>query len=149
LPRLRCHSAGQAYKASFAQASRSLQEIDVLVNSAGLALGVAPAQFSGFAGLGNNDRTEYKKDWLRVTFEPLLPSMVTRLPGAYSIIGSTRETGPSGFGKPMVALKAFVQNFSRATACGLLGKHVRAPILNQAMAETNFLMSVSTVTQKS
>ena len=112
------------------------QEIDVLVNSAGLALGLEPAHEVDF------------KDWetmidtnitglLRVT-RAVLPSMVARNTGHIFNIGSTAGNWPYPGGNTYGGTKAFVQNFSRGLRADLLGKNVRVSNIEPGMSETNF-----------
>lgn len=120
----------------FAQLPEAFKEIDVLVNSAGLALGVAPAHLVDFADWETMIDKNIK-GLLRVT-RAVLPSMVERDTGHIINIGSTAGNWPYPGGNTYGATKAFVQNFSRALRADLLGKHVRVTNIEPGMAETNF-----------
>lgn len=120
----------------FAELPAAFQPIDVLVNSAGLALGLEPA-FE--ADLGNWEAMidTNVTGLLRVT-RAVLPTMVERDTGHIINIGSTAGNWPYPGGNAYGATKAFVQNFSRALRADLLGKHVRVTNIEPGMAQTNF-----------
>lgn len=120
----------------FAQLPAQFQQIDVLVNSAGLALGVEPAFAADFANWEAMIETNIT-GVLRVS-RAVLPSMVARDSGHIINIGSTAGNWPYPGGNAYGATKAFVQNFSRALRADLLGKHVRVTNIEPGMAQTNF-----------
>lgn len=120
----------------FAQLPAQFQQIDVLVNSAGLALGVEPAFAADFANWEAMIETNIT-GVLRVS-RAVLPSMVERDSGHIINIGSTAGNWPYPGGNAYGATKAFVQNFSRALRADLLGKHVRVTNIEPGMAQTNF-----------
>lgn len=120
----------------FEQLPEAFQGIDILINNAGLALGVEPF-----------DKTQ-ADDWstmvetnvmglLRVTHR-VLPGMVARNCGHIINIGSTAGNWPYPGSNVYGASKAFVQNFSRGLRADLLGKQVRVSNIEPGMAETNF-----------
>lgn len=120
----------------FANLPADFQQIDVLVNSAGLALGVEPAfdaDFSNWETMIDTNITGL----LRVT-RAVLPTMVERDTGHIINIGSTAGNWPYPGGNTYGGTKAFVQNFSRALRADLLGKHVRVSNIEPGMAQTNF-----------
>ena len=114
----------------------TFKEIDVLVNSAGLALGMGPAHEVEFSDWETMIDTNIK-GVLRVT-RAVLPSMVARDTGHVINIGSTAGNWPYPGGNTYGGTKAFIQNFSRALRADLLGKHVRVSNIEPGMAETNF-----------
>lgn len=120
----------------FAELPAEFQQIDVLINSAGLALGLEPA-FE--ADLGNWEAMidTNVTGLLRVT-RAVLPAMVERDTGHIINIGSTAGNWPYPGGNAYGATKAFVQNFSRSLRADLLGKHVRVTNIEPGMAQTNF-----------
>lgn len=120
----------------FANLPQEFQNIDVLVNSAGLALGLEPAHEVDFANWETMVDTNIT-GLLRVT-RAVLPSMVRRDTGHIINIGSTAGNWPYPGGNTYGATKAFVQNFSRALRADLLGKHVRVSNIEPGMAQTNF-----------
>lgn len=126
----------ESVQSFFAELPDAFKEIDVLVNSAGLALGIAPAHLVDFADWETMIDTNIK-GLLRVT-RAVLPSMVERDTGHIINIGSTAGNWPYPGGNTYGATKAFVQNFSRALRADLLGKHVRVTNIEPGLAETNF-----------
>lgn len=120
----------------FENLPKQYRQIDVLVNSAGLALGIEPAHEADFANWDAMIETNIT-GLLRVT-RAVLPAMVERDTGHIINIGSTAGNWPYPGGNTYGATKAFVQNFSRALRADLLGKHVRVSNIEPGMAQTNF-----------
>ena len=100
------------------------QPIDVLINNAGLALGVAPAQQSSLADWETMIATNVTG--LVTLTHLLLPSMVARNSGMIinigSVAGSTAYPGGNVYG----ATKAFVGQFTQNLRADLAGTGVRA-----------------------
>ncbi|GAB30176.1 NADP-dependent 3-hydroxy acid dehydrogenase [Acetobacter pasteurianus] len=100
------------------------QEVDVLVNNAGLALGLEKAWETNL------------QDWQRMIAtnvtgmveitRALLPGMVARNWGHVVALGSTAGTYPYPGSNVYGASKAFVEQFMRNLRSDLLGKQVRA-----------------------
>lgn len=126
----------ESVAALFANLPDKFRNVDVLVNSAGLALGIAPAHLVDFLDWETMIDTNVT-GLLRVT-RAVLPSMVERNTGHIINIGSTAGNWPYPGGNTYGATKAFVQNFSRALRADLLGKQVRVTNIEPGMAETNF-----------
>ena len=120
----------------FTNLPAQFQQIDVLVNSAGLALGIEPAHEADLANWEAMIDTNVT-GLLRVT-RAVLPSMVKRDTGHIINIGSTAGNWPYPGGNTYGGTKAFVQNFSRGLRADLLGKHVRVTNIEPGMAQTNF-----------
>ena len=120
----------------FAQLPKDFQNIDVLVNNAGLALGLSPAQEADFTDWETMVNTNIS-GLMRVT-RKVLPSMVARDTGHIINIGSTAGNWPYPGGNAYGASKAFVQSFSRGLRADLLGKHIRVTNIEPGMCETNF-----------
>lgn len=120
----------------FKDLPQAFRDIDVLVNSAGLALGLEPAHEANFAQWQTMIDTNIT-GLLRVT-HAVLPSMVARDTGHIINLGSTAGNWPYPGGNAYGATKAFVQNFSRALRADLLGKHVRVTNIEPGLAETEF-----------
>ncbi len=120
----------------FTDLPAEFSEIDVLVNSAGLALGIEPAHHADFAKWETMINTNIT-GLLRVT-RAVLPAMVARDKGHIFNIGSTAGNWPYPGGNTYGGTKAFVKNFSRGLRADLLGKHVRVTNIEPGMAETNF-----------
>jgi 3-hydroxy acid dehydrogenase/malonic semialdehyde reductase len=99
------------------------REIDVLVNNAGLALGLEPAQS---ASLENWDRMVATNvtGVIHVT-RALLPGMVARDRGHIVTLGSIAGTYPYPGGHVYGATKAFTAQFMLNLKADLVGRHVR------------------------
>ncbi|HVY16261.1 MAG TPA: SDR family NAD(P)-dependent oxidoreductase [Rhodopila sp.] len=107
------------------------QAVDVLVNNAGLALGLDPAQKASMA------------DWDRMVAvnvsavlhmtHALLPGMVARDRGHIINIGSTAGTYPYPGGHVYGASKAFVKQFSLNLRADLIGTGVRVTDLEPGL----------------
>jgi 3-hydroxy acid dehydrogenase/malonic semialdehyde reductase len=98
-------------------------EIDLLVNNAGLALGLEPAQQASLDEWETMVDTNVK-GLLYVT-RALLPGMVARNRGHVVNIGSTAAQFPYPGGNVYGATKAFVYQFSLNLRADLLGTNVR------------------------
>jgi 3-hydroxy acid dehydrogenase/malonic semialdehyde reductase len=98
-------------------------EIDVLVNNAGLARGLAPAQTAKLDDWETMIDTNIKG----VTYitHAVLPGMVARDRGHIVNMGSVAGTWPYAGGNVYGATKAFVRNFSLNLRTDLLGTKVR------------------------
>jgi 3-hydroxy acid dehydrogenase/malonic semialdehyde reductase len=99
------------------------EEIDVLVNNAGLARGLAPAQEAKLDDWEMMIDTNVKG----VTYvtHAVLPRMVARNRGHIVNMGSVAGTWPYPGGNVYGASKAFVRNFSLNLRTDLLGTKVR------------------------
>jgi 3-hydroxy acid dehydrogenase/malonic semialdehyde reductase len=115
-------------KASITAALASLpaewQEIDVLVNNAGLALGTAPAQEASLDDWETMIATNCQG--LVTMTRLLLPGMVARGRGTIINIGSTAGAYPYPGGNVYGATKAFVDQFTLNLRADLVGTGVRA-----------------------
>ena len=99
------------------------QRVDVLVNNAGLALGVSPAQVSKVDDWETMIETNVA-GVARVT-NALLPGMVARDTGHIVNLSSTAATHPYPGGNVYGASKAFVSQFSANLKADLVGTGVR------------------------
>ena len=99
------------------------QAIDVLVNNAGLALGVASAQTASAADWDTMIATNVS-GLVRMT-HALLPGMVERDTGHIINLSSTAALYPYPGGNVYGASKAFVTQFSLNLKCDLVGTGVR------------------------
>ena len=110
--------------------------IDVLVNNAGLALGLEPAHE---ANLDDWDRMiDTNNKGLVYMTRAILPGMVRRNTGLIVNIGSIAGSWPYPGGNVYGATKAFVQQFSRNLRADLLGKNIRVSNIEPGLAETEF-----------
>ena len=98
-------------------------EVDVLVNNAGLALGLGPAQEADLAQWDTMIDTNCK-GLVHMT-RAILPGMVQRQRGHVINIGSTAGNWPYAGGNVYGASKAFVKQFSRNLRTDLFGTPVR------------------------
>lgn len=99
------------------------QDIELLVNNAGLALGLEPAYKCDFADWEQMIATNV----LGLTYltRQILPKMVERKKGHIINIGSIAGTYPYPGGNVYGATKAFVKQFSRNLRADLAGTKVR------------------------
>jgi NADP-dependent 3-hydroxy acid dehydrogenase YdfG len=119
-----------------AAALQGLPEIDVLLNNAGLALGLESAWQADLDDWDTMVDTNIKG--VMYCTRALLPGMVARNRGHIINIGSTAGNWPYPGGHVYGATKAFVQQFSRNLRADLLGTRVRVTNLEPGMAESEF-----------
>ncbi|MGH8126882.1 MAG: SDR family oxidoreductase [Gammaproteobacteria bacterium] len=110
--------------------------IDVLVNNAGLALGLGPAQEASLEDWDTMVDTNIKG--LLYMTRALLPGMVKRGRGHIVNIGSVAADNPYPGGNVYGATKAFVWQFSRNLRADLPGTGVRVTDIAPGLAETEF-----------
>jgi 3-hydroxy acid dehydrogenase/malonic semialdehyde reductase len=126
----------RAAEAAVAALPRDFAAVDVLVNNAGLALGLEPAHRASV------DEWEQMIDTncrgLVVLTRALLPGMVERRRGHVVNIGSVAGTYPYPGGNVYGATKAFVHQFTLNLKADLIGTGVRVTSIEPAMAETEF-----------
>lgn len=101
----------------------SFAEIDLLVNNAGLALGLEPAQQANLDDW--QDMIDTNCTGLVQVTRALLPGMVARNRGHVINIGSTAGNWPYAGGNVYGATKAFVRQFSLNLRTDLHGTAVR------------------------
>jgi 3-hydroxy acid dehydrogenase / malonic semialdehyde reductase len=114
---------GAAVRSAIAGLPAVWAEIDLLVNNAGLARGLAPAQQAKLDDWEMMIDTNIKG----VTYvtHAVLPGMVARNRGHIVNMGSVAGTWPYPGGNVYGATKAFVRNFSLNLRTDLLGTKVR------------------------
>ena len=125
-----------AVKALVQNLPEPFRAVDVLINNAGLALGVAPAYDADLNDWETMVDTNIK-GLMRITHH-LLPGMVERNRGHIINVGSVAGSWPYPGGNVYGGTKAFVQQFSRNLRAELLGKQIRVTNLEPGMAETQF-----------
>ena len=114
-----------------------LRGIDLLVNNAGLALGIAPAPQADLAQWRQMIDTNVTA--LATLTHALLPALVERrgaIVNISSIAGSYPYTGGNVYG----ATKAFVTQFSLGLRSDLHGTGVRVTSIEPGLAETEFTL---------
>ena len=112
------------------------RSIDVLINNAGLALGLEPGHQACLDDWDTMVDTNIKG--LMYCTRLILPGMVSRKCGHIVNIGSTAGSWPYPGGHVYGGTKAFVEQFSRNLRCDLLGTRVRVTCIEPGMAETEF-----------
>jgi 3-hydroxy acid dehydrogenase / malonic semialdehyde reductase len=112
-----------AVEAAIAGLPPAFADIDLLVNNAGLAAGLAPAQEADLDGWEAMVDTNIK-GLLYVT-RAVLPGMVARDRGHIVNLGSIAATYPYPGGNVYGATKAFVRQFSLNLRADLLGTKIR------------------------
>ena len=112
------------------------QAVDVLVNNAGLALGLEPAHRVDIEDWEIMVDTNVKG--LMYCTRAILPGMVERNRGHVVNISSTAGAWPYPGGNAYGGTKAFVNQFSRNLRADLLGSKVRVTCISPGMAETEF-----------
>jgi NADP-dependent 3-hydroxy acid dehydrogenase YdfG len=117
-------------------ALRELSDIDLLLNNAGLALGMEPAWEVDPEDWETMVDTNVKG--VMYCTRAVLPGMVKRNRGHIVNIGSTAGSWPYPGGNVYGATKAFVQQFSRNLRADLLGTRVRVTNIEPGMAESEF-----------
>ena len=111
-------------------------EIDVLVNNAGLALGLNSADQADLDHWDTMVDTNIKG--LMYCTRAILPGMVARGSGHVVNIGSVAASWPYPGGNAYGGTKAFVQQFSRNLRTDLTGKNIRVSVVEPGMCETEF-----------
>lgn len=123
-------------KAAVRNALSSIKTIDVLVNNAGLALGLERA-----------DKTDLE-DWERMVqtningvlyvTHAMLPDMVKRNNGHIINIGSIAGNYAYPGGNTYAGTKAFINHFSLNLRADLIGTTIRVTCIEPGMVETEF-----------
>ncbi|HEY7264296.1 MAG TPA: SDR family NAD(P)-dependent oxidoreductase [Trebonia sp.] len=111
-------------------------EIDVLVNNAGLALGLGPAQSADLDDWDQMIDTNCKG--LVYCTRAILPGMVDRGRGHVINLGSVAGSYPYPGGNVYGGSKAFVHQFSLNLRSDLHGTGVRVTCVEPGMADTEF-----------
>jgi len=109
-----------------------LAAIDVLVNNAGLARGLEPAQRASLDDW--NEMVDTNVKGLMAMTRAVLPGMVARDRGHVVNIGSTAGRWPYPGANVYGATKAFVDQFSLNLRSDLLGTRVRVTVIHPGMA---------------
>ncbi len=112
------------------------RDVDILLNNAGLALGLGPAQATDLDEWETMVDTNIKG--LLYMTRLLLPGMVARGRGHIINIGSIAASWPYPGGNAYGATKAFVQQFSRNLRADLHGTGIRVTNIEPGLAESEF-----------
>lgn len=111
-------------------------DVDVLINNAGLALGLSPAPDASLVEWEQMVDTNIKG--VMYCTHAILPDMLRRGSGHIINIGSIAGSYPYPCGNVYGATKAFVKQFSLNLRADLLGKNIRVTNIEPGMAETEF-----------
>jgi hypothetical protein len=125
-----------ALEQAISSLSQPFTQIDILINNAGLALGLSPAPKTDMQDWETMILTN-NLALVRMT-QLVLPGMVARDRGHIINIGSTAGNWPYPGGNVYGASKAFVQQFSRGLRSDVLGKKIKVTNIEPGMAETEF-----------
>jgi len=110
--------------------------IDILLNNAGLALGVAPAQEASLEDWETMVDTNIKG--LCVLTRTVLPGMIERNRGHIINMGSVAGTYPYPGGNVYGASKAFVKQFSNNLLTDLVHTRIRVTNIEPGLSQTEF-----------
>lgn len=110
--------------------------IDILLNNAGLALGLGPAHETDLDEWESMVDTNIKG--LLYMTRLILPAMVGRRTGHIINLGSIAGSWPYPGGNTYGATKAFVQQFSRNLRADLAGTGIRVTNIEPGLAESEF-----------
>jgi len=111
-------------------------EVDILINNAGVALGLEPAHQASLDDWEAMIDTNCKG--LVYVTHAVLPGMVQRNRGHVVNLGSVAATYPYPGGNIYGATKAFVHQFSQNLKADLVGTRVRVTDVQPGMVETDF-----------
>lgn len=125
-----------AVEKAVAELPAGFSDVDVLVNNAGLALGLEPAQEANLEDWEGMVDTNVKG--LMYCTRALLPGMCARDRGHVVNLGSVAATYPYPGGNVYGATKAFVKQFSLNLRADLLGHNVRVTDVEPGLAHTEF-----------
>jgi 3-hydroxy acid dehydrogenase/malonic semialdehyde reductase len=126
----------EAVMSGLTQLPEKFSKIDVLINNAGLALGLEPAPESDMSDWNTMVDTNIKG--LMYCTRAVLPGMVERNRGHIVNIGSVAGDWPYPGGNVYGATKAFVKQFSRNLRADLFGTGIRVTNIEPGLAETEF-----------
>ncbi|MGB0356969.1 MAG: SDR family oxidoreductase [Cytophagales bacterium] len=126
---------GKVFEA-FANLPAPFNKVDVLVNSAGLALGLESADDAKMEDWHRMVDTNIKG--LIACCRAILPHMVRTGHGHIVNIGSIAGSWPYPGGNVYGATKAFVRQFSHNLRADLAGKNIRVTNIEPGLAETEF-----------
>lgn len=113
-----------------------LSAVSILINSAGLALGLGGAEAADLDDWDAMVDTNIKG--LMYCTRAVLPGMVAQGAGQIINLGSVAGSWPYPGGNVYGGTKAFVQPFSRNLRSDLLGKGIRVTNIEPGMCDTEF-----------
>ena len=119
-----------------AELPESCKNIDLLLNNAGLALGLSPAHEADLDDWETMVDTNIKG--LMYVTRAVLPGMVARKQGHIINMGSVAGSWPYPGGNAYGATKAFVEQFSNNLRADIHGSSVRVSNIEPGLAESEF-----------
>jgi 3-hydroxy acid dehydrogenase/malonic semialdehyde reductase len=129
----------KAIEAAFAAIPPEFSDIDLLINNAGGAFGLEPAQEAQLDDWQN--MIESNDLGLVVCTRCVLPGMVKRMGGHIVNIGSVAGNYIYPGGSVYCAAKAFVKQFSLVLRADLIGTGVRVTNIEPGLAATSFSLN--------
>ena len=126
----------KAVSEAFLTLPEPFHQPDILINNAGLALGLSGADTVDLDDWETMVDTNIKG--LMYCTRACLPIMVEQGRGHVINMGSVAANWPYPGGNVYGGTKAFVQQFTRNLRTDLLGKGVRATVIEPGMCETEF-----------
>ncbi len=127
---------GRMVRKMYAELPEEFRRVDVLLNSAGLALGMQPAQTADLSDWETMVDTNIKG--LMYMTRMILPGVVERGQGHVINLGSVAGNWPYPGGNAYGGTKAFVRQFSMNLRADLHGTGVRVTNIEPGLAETEF-----------
>jgi len=121
---------------AFAGLPEPFHDVDILINNAGLALGLEPAHEADLDNWEKMVDTNIKG--LMYCARQILPGMVKRQRGHIVNIGSVAGSTPYPGGNVYGATKAFVKQFSNNLRADLHGTAIRVTNIEPGLADTEF-----------
>lgn len=125
-----------AVKEAIVNLPKDFSDVDILINNAGLALGLSSLPEQSEDDLEQMVETNIM-GVIHCT-KALLPGMISRNNGHIVNLSSIAGTYPYPGGNVYGATKAFVTQFSLNLRADLLGKNIRVTNIEPGMAETEF-----------
>ena len=126
----------KALESAIQQLPTAFKAINVLINNAGLALGLGPADDAVLSNWEQMVDTNIKG--VLYATNALLPPMVKQGHGHIVNIGSIAGTYPYPGGNVYGATKAFLKQFSLNLRADLIDKNIRVTNIEPGMVETGF-----------
>ena len=126
----------EAVESAVKNLPKPFSSIDILINNAGLALGL-----SSFQSLSISDIRQMVDTNIMGTMHcthAILPQMIQRDSGHIVNLGSIAGTYPYPGGNVYGATKAFIEQFTLNLRSDLLGKNIRVTNIEPGMCETEF-----------
>jgi 3-hydroxy acid dehydrogenase / malonic semialdehyde reductase len=129
----------KAVEAGFKAIPAEFRDIDLLINNAGGAFGLDPAQEASLDDW--EAMIEANNHGLVICTHQVLPAMVKRKAGHIINISSTAANYPYPGGHVYCAAKAFTKQFSLALRADLISTGVRVTSIEPGLVETTFSLN--------